>query len=82
MAEHFLSLAGLPAPKPLEIILDALADMAEGDWLKAELPAQPAPLYLMLRGMGYQWHSRAVGSRCVEVTIWPRGDPDPPQLPS
>ena len=71
--EHLLKLAELPAPKPLEIVLDTLADLAEGDWIKAELPAHPAPLYVMLRTMGYQWVSRVTESRLVEVVIWPAG---------
>ena len=79
--EHFLRLAELPAPKPLEIILDTLADMAEGDWVKAELPGHPAPLYLMLGTMGYQWQSRVTASRLVEVFIWPKGD-EAPAMPS
>ena len=80
--EYFLKLADLPAPRPLEIILDTLADMAEGDWVKAELPAHPSPLYLMLGTMGYQWYSRVISSRRVEVFIWPKGGADPPGLPA
>ena len=75
--EHLLKLSELPAPKPLEIILDTLADMAEEDWVKAELPAHPGPLYLMLGGMGYQWASRVGAGRLVEVVIWPKGGKEP-----
>lgn len=82
MVEHFLPLAELPAPRPLEIILDTLADMADGDWVRAELPAHPAPLYLMLGGMGYQWHSHVLGARRVEVYIWHSDGAEPPGLPT
>ena len=77
MMEHLLKLAHLPAPKPLEIILDTLADMAEGDWVRAELPAHPGPLYLMLGTMGYDWHSRVTAASLVEVFIWTKGDEPP-----
>ena len=79
MAEHLLRLAELPAPKPMEIILDTLSDMAEGDWVRAELPMHPGPLYLMLGSMGYQWHSHVTETSRVELLIWPK-DAEPPAM--
>lgn len=76
MMEHYLKLKDLPAPQPMEIILDAVADMAAGDWIRAELPIVPWPLYGMLRNMGFQWETRTEG-RSVEFLVWRDSMPHP-----
>jgi hypothetical protein len=56
--------------------------MAEGDWVKAELPTNPGPLYLMLGSVGYQWRSHVTAASRVEVFIWPKGEGEPPGIPA
>lgn len=53
--DHLIDARDLPAPKPLELTLDTLADMAAGDRLLLRNRRQPFPLYDILRRMGYRW---------------------------
>lgn len=79
MMEQYLDVRELRPPEPLERILDALADLAEDDWLRVTLRREPHPLYGLLRGMNYRWRTACQGKGRYEVLIWPadRG-PRPP----
>lgn len=69
--EHRLDVSGLEPPEPLELILDALADLPESDWLHVKHRREPYPLYGMLRNMGYLWRTRADDIDGFEIMIWP-----------
>ncbi|EGV20146.1 DUF2249 domain-containing protein [Thiocapsa marina] len=53
--DRTLDVSALPAPEPMERILDALADLPPGDRLCVLHRREPYPLYDMLRRMGYRW---------------------------
>jgi hypothetical protein len=76
--EHCLDVSGLEPPEPLEQILDALADLAESDWLRVKHRREPYPLYGMLRNMGYLWCTRAHDVDGIEMMIWSEHQ-SPPQ---
>lgn len=67
--QHLLDVSDLPPPEPLERVLDALADLPEGDSLKVRLPADPVLLYPMLRSMGMVWERRETGDGAIELEI-------------
>ena len=75
--EHPLDVRDLEAPAPLERILDALADLPDGDSLCVRLRREPYPLYVMLRQMGYRWRCTRKEAGDVEVRIWEASAPDP-----
>ena len=69
---HMLDVTDLPPPEPLERVLDALADLPDGDSLKVRLPMEPVLLYPMLRSMGMKWERRTGEGGAVELLITER----------
>ena len=65
-----LDVSSLEPPEPLERVLDALAELADGDRLQVRLRRDPFPLYNFLRQMGYDWETTGAQGR-FEVLIWP-----------
>ncbi len=61
--DRTLDVSGLPAPEPMERILDALADLPLDDRLCVLHRREPYPLYDMLRRMGYRWETSSEGDR-------------------
>lgn len=53
--EHLIDARNLEPPEPMELTLDALAMLPEGDRVLLRLTRQPFPLFNLLRGMGYAW---------------------------
>jgi uncharacterized protein (DUF2249 family) len=76
--QHLLDVSDLPPPEPLERILDALADLPEGDSLKVILPMEPVLLYPMLRSMGMRWDRRTGEGSVVELLISEPGSASDP----
>ena len=68
--QHLLDVSDLSPPEPLERVLDALADLPEGDSLRVRLPMEPVLLYPMLRSMGMIWKRQARRDTVVELLIW------------
>jgi Uncharacterized conserved protein (DUF2249) len=68
--QQLLDVTDLPAPEPLERVLDALADLPAGHSLKVRLPMEPVLLYPMLRSMGMLWERTALPGGPVELVIW------------
>lgn len=75
--EQQIDVSGLEPPEPLERILDSLADLPTGDWLRVRHRRDPVPLYRMLRDMGYRWQTSHVAVDHFEVVIWPEDLPPP-----
>ncbi len=71
MSEQTIDVSTLEPPEPMERILDALADLPEGGWLRVLHRRDPTPLYRMLRDMGYRWETRHLGPARFEILIWP-----------
>ncbi|MCC7462404.1 MAG: DUF2249 domain-containing protein [Gammaproteobacteria bacterium] len=60
----------LPAPEPLERVLEALAGLRGTDRLRLLIHREPLPLYDILRSGGYRWDSRALADGSYQVLIW------------
>ena len=76
--EQLIDVSDLEPPEPMERILDALADLAQGDCLRVRHRRDPVPLYRILRDMGYRWHTDNLGPGRFEILIWPE-DMQPPE---
>lgn len=77
MSEQFIDVSALEPPEPLEVILDSLADLSDGDWIRVQHRRDPIPLYRMLKDMGYLWHTDRLAPERFEILIWPLGLSDP-----
>ena len=75
--EQIIDVSELEPPEPLEHILDALADLPQGDWLRVRHRRDPVPLYRMLKEMGYRWNTRCLAPEQFEILIWPVDMPAP-----
>ncbi|WP_373506598.1 DUF2249 domain-containing protein [Thiocapsa sp.] len=61
--DRTLDVSDLPAPEPMERILDTLADLPLDDRLCVLHRHEPYPLYDILRRMGYRWETSSEGDR-------------------
>lgn len=77
MMEQRIDVSALEPPEPLERILDSLADLPSGQWLRVRHRRDPVPLYRMLKDMGYLWYTERLSPEHFEILIWPVGMPDP-----
>lgn len=75
--EQLIDVRDLAPPEPLERILDALADLPAGAWLRVLHRRDPVPLYRMLKDMGYRWDTSSPEQGRFEIVIWPEGSPAP-----
>lgn len=59
----------LQPPEPMELTLEALDKLAEGDDVLLLLYCQPHPLFSILRNNGYAWSEdvRADGTREIRI---------------
>ena len=76
--EQCVDVSQLEAPEPMERILDALADLPPGDWLKVMHRREPFPLYNILKTMGYRWSVREGETTELDIFIWPEDQAPPP----
>lgn len=65
-----LDVSALEPPEPMERVLEALGELAEGDRLRVVHRRQPFPLYDLLRQMGHEWETTEAQGR-FEILIWP-----------
>lgn len=63
-----LDLRALPAPEPMERVLDALDLLPAGEVLRVLLAREPHPLYGILARTGWRWDSAWRDDGCL-VTI-------------
>ena len=75
--EQSIDVSALEPPEPLEQVLDALADLPVGDWLRVRHRRDPVPLYRMLKDMGYRWETVCLAPEHFEILIWPADMPQP-----
>jgi uncharacterized protein (DUF2249 family) len=59
----------LQPPEPLELALDALDTLQDGDELVLLLYCQPQPLFNILRKNGYDWQESVQGDGTHEIHI-------------
>ncbi|MEO5341775.1 MAG: DUF2249 domain-containing protein [Gammaproteobacteria bacterium SHHR-1] len=70
--EQRLDVSALQPPEPMEQILDRLADLPQGDWLRVRHRREPLPLYPMLHDLDYSWRTRQLGPEQYDILIWPQ----------
>ena len=75
--EQYVDVSNLEPPEPMEVILDAIADLSPGDYLKVMHRRNPVPLYRMLHDMGYEYAMHNPAPEQFEIFIWPK-DMAPP----
>ena len=51
--EHLIDVSTLPAPEPLEAVLDALTHLSPGDYLRVLHRREPWPLFPILEERGF-----------------------------
>jgi len=69
-----LDVSALPAPEPLDRILEALAGLQAGQYLHVLHRREPWPLFDILDRDGYAWHLQAGGAAGFEIFIWKKDD--------
>ncbi|MFO1402168.1 MAG: DUF2249 domain-containing protein [Steroidobacteraceae bacterium] len=69
-AIHTVDGRDLPAPEPMERVLDALAGLRGDDRVRLLIHREPLPLYELLRGGGFRWESRPLADGHYEILIW------------
>ena len=65
-----LDVRGLPAPQPMERVLDAIGEFVPGDRLKLLIDCEPRPLYRILELNGYRHRTSPGAEAPYEVDIW------------
>lgn len=64
-----LDVRGLAAPEPLELCLEALADLESGQRIKMQIDREPYPLYSILERDGFKYESSFEETHYL-ITIW------------
>jgi uncharacterized protein (DUF2249 family) len=60
----------LPAPEPMERVLEALDSLDPGSRLRLLIHREPFPLYDILRNGGYAWQSEEQDDGSFVIVIW------------
>ncbi len=80
--EHLLDVSALPAPEPLEVVLDALGHLDEGDYLRVLHRREPWPLFPILEERGFAYRLQPGQRSAFEILIWRKADADAEALAS
>ena len=64
----------LPAPEPMQKIMEAVADLGEGQYVRMMHRMEPYPLYSVLEDMGFQHQLYLKGEAPYEIMIFGKGD--------
>jgi uncharacterized protein (DUF2249 family) len=70
--EQRLDVSALQPPEPMEQILDRLAALPPGDWLRVRHRRDPLPLYPLLNDLDFRWRSQQLGPETFDILIWPQ----------
>jgi hypothetical protein len=60
---------GMEAPRPFELVMEALCHMAPGDTILLRIHREPFPLYRVLDRNGYRHRTRQCDDGHFEVEI-------------
>ncbi len=72
--EHLLDVSMLEPPQPMERVLEAIAQLGEGDILKVQHRREPRLLYPLLEKLGYTWHCEQQAEAQYLILIWLQHD--------
>lgn len=64
----------LPAPEPMQKIMEAVADLQEGEFVRMLHRMEPYPLYSMLDDMGFNHLLYLDGEAPYEIMIYGQDD--------
>lgn len=67
--EIFLDVCGLEPPEPLERVLQALADMQQGEQVRMLIDREPRPLYRILEQNQYAYTVTPRNDYLFEIVI-------------
>lgn len=73
---RIVDVSDLEPPRPMEVALATLRELADDEYLVFRHRREPFPLYAMLTEMGFSYRVRAGTVTPIEVVIWD-GDDDP-----
>jgi hypothetical protein len=72
---RWLDLRDLSPPEPLVQVLDAIHALSADEYLHAQLPREPVPLYALLEETGFAWRARSSSpEKPCEIFIWRKSD--------
>lgn len=74
--EHLVDVSALPAPEPLENVLDALEKLGPGDYLRVLHRREPWPLFPILEERGFAYRLQPGQQSAFDILIWRGADPD------
>ena len=64
----------LPAPEPMNAVLEAIADLQEGEYVRMMHRMEPVPLYGVLNDMGFVHNLHLGGEAPYEIMIFRKED--------
>lgn len=67
-----LDVSTLPAPEPFDVIMQALVEMSEDQYLKVSHRKQPLLLYKPLEENNFDYHVQQGQSHAFDIFIWHR----------
>ncbi len=65
----------LPAPEPMQKIMEAAADLGAGEYVRMMHRMEPYPLYAILDDMGFDHLLYLEGEAPYEIMIYSKEDP-------
>ncbi len=72
--EVICDVQGLPAPEPMQQVLEAVADLKAGEYVRMMHRMEPRPLYSVLDDMGFDCQLYLEGEAPYEIMIYRKGD--------
>lgn len=80
MKEIILDVSELPAPEPFEKIMQAVAGLAENEYLRVAHRRQPLLLYKPLQENGFDFHVQKADATAFDIFIWQQRQSPPSGL--
>lgn len=75
-----LDVSTLPAPEPFDVIMQALVEMNEGQYLKVSHRKQPQLLYKPLEENNFDYHVQQGQPHAFDIFIWHKSAKAPAEL--
>lgn len=64
----------LPAPEPMQLVLEAVAKLRTGEYVRMMHRMEPRPLYSVLEDMGFDCQLHLEGEAPYEIMIYRKED--------
>ena len=76
---RIVDVSELEPPQPMQVALENLRTLADGEYLVLQHRREPYPLYAMLAEIGFCYRARKGARTAIEVLIWARDADEPPE---